>query len=108
MFILSFISRGLEFWSVNHTTVYESSKSKFFKITKFLGENILIIDQMIYCEQMYTRLLNYVDNHYWKYYNGLILLVISKRGTFAPFPSLVILLLVLPCNSIVSGTKSLS
>ena len=30
--------RGLEFWSVNHTSIYENSGSKVFKYTKFLGE----------------------------------------------------------------------
>ena len=35
MFILSSISSDSEFWSVNHTLVYENSDSKVFK---FLGE----------------------------------------------------------------------
>ena len=38
IFILSFISTGLEFWSVNHTSIYENSESKVFKNIKFLGE----------------------------------------------------------------------
>ena len=38
MFILSSISSGLEFWSVNHTSIYESSELKVFKNIKFLGE----------------------------------------------------------------------
>ena len=38
MFILSFISRGSEFWSVNHTSMYENSKLKVFKNIIFLGE----------------------------------------------------------------------
>ena len=38
MFIIFSISRGLEFWSVNHTSIYESSKLKVSKIIKFLGE----------------------------------------------------------------------
>ena len=40
---------------------------------KYLG-NKLIIDQRIYLKQIYTRLLNRVDNHCWQYYNELILL----------------------------------
>ena len=36
MLILSSISSGLEFWSVNH--MYENSELNIFKITKFLGE----------------------------------------------------------------------
>ena len=38
MFILSSISRGLESWSVDHTSIYENSESKVFKNIKFLVE----------------------------------------------------------------------
>ena len=38
MFILSSISSGLEFWSVNYTSIYENSELKVFKNIKFLGE----------------------------------------------------------------------
>ena len=38
MFILSSISRGLEFWSVTQTSMYENSKSKVFKNIKFWSE----------------------------------------------------------------------
>ena len=38
IFILSSISIGLEFWSVNDTSIYENSKSKAFKNIKFLCE----------------------------------------------------------------------
>ena len=38
MLILSFISRGLEFWSVNYTSIYENSELKVFKNIKFFGE----------------------------------------------------------------------
>ena len=38
MSILSSISRGLEFWSVNHTSIYEKSGLKVFKNINFLGE----------------------------------------------------------------------
>ena len=31
MFISFSISRGLEFWSVNHTSIYENSELKVFK-----------------------------------------------------------------------------
>ena len=44
MFILSSFSGGLEFWSVNHTLIYENSESKVF-LKKLFG---VIIDQMIY------------------------------------------------------------
>ena len=38
MFILSSNSRGLEFWSVNHTSIYKNSESNDFKNIKFLDE----------------------------------------------------------------------
>ena len=38
MFILSSISSGLEFWSVNHKSIYENSESKDFKNITFFGE----------------------------------------------------------------------
>ena len=73
MFILSSNSSGLEFWSVNHTSMYKNSESKVFKNIKLLGEisNNWSKDLL---GKMYTRLLNFVDNYYWQCYNGLILL----------------------------------
>ena len=38
MFILSSTFNGLEFWSVNHTSIYEGSELKFFKNVKMLCE----------------------------------------------------------------------
>ena len=38
MFILSSIFSGLEFCSVNRTSIYENSESKVFKNIKFLDE----------------------------------------------------------------------
>ena len=38
MFILSSISSGLEFWPVNHTSIYENSELKVFENIKFMGE----------------------------------------------------------------------
>ena len=38
MFTLSSISRDLEFWSVNHSSMYENSESKVFKNIKHLDE----------------------------------------------------------------------
>ena len=38
MFILSSISSHLEFWSVNHTSVYKNSELNVFKNIKSLGE----------------------------------------------------------------------
>ena len=47
MYVLSFISSGLEFWFVNHTSVYENSESEVFK-NIFFGVKYLTIDQKIY------------------------------------------------------------
>ena len=38
MFILSSISSGLEFWSINNTSIYENPESKVFKNINFSGE----------------------------------------------------------------------
>ena len=38
MFNLSSISKGLQFWSVKQTSIYENSESKVFKNIKFLVE----------------------------------------------------------------------
>ena len=38
MFILSSISRGLEFWSGNHASIYEKFELKSFKNIKTFGE----------------------------------------------------------------------
>ena len=38
MFIFSSISNGLEYWLVNHTSIYENFELKVFKNIKFFGE----------------------------------------------------------------------
>ena len=38
VFILSSISKGLEFWSVNHTLIYKNSESNVFKNKKFSSQ----------------------------------------------------------------------
>ena len=38
MFVLSSSSCGVEFWLVNHTSIYENSESNVFKNIKCLGE----------------------------------------------------------------------
>ena len=47
MFLLSSISRELEFWSVNHTSIYENYELEVFKYIRFLMK-YLILNQMIY------------------------------------------------------------
>ena len=72
MFTFSSISRSLEFWSVNHTSIYENSESKGCKnFLTFL--KYVTINQMIYLEQIHTRLLNLADNRTQQYYSVLIL-----------------------------------
>ena len=38
MFVLSWISNGLELWSLNQVSIYEKSELQVFKNIKFLGE----------------------------------------------------------------------
>ena len=38
MFILSVISSGLKFWSVNHTSIHENSGLKVLNDINFFGE----------------------------------------------------------------------
>ena len=47
MFILFSISRGLEFGSVNHTSIYENSELKVVKNINLLVK-YLVPDQMTY------------------------------------------------------------
>ena len=106
MFILSSVSRDLEFWSVNHNSIYENSELKVFKNINFfdeipsnwpndlLGTNVY--KTLESCWQLLLTVLQCTNTTS----------VISKWGTFSPFSSLVILLLVLPSNYIVSGVKS--
>ena len=62
---------------------------------------------MVNLEQMYIIFLNFVDNYYQQYYNGLILIqqLLSEEHSHLFF-SPVILLSVPPSNFIVSGVKS--
>ena len=107
MFILSSISSGLEFWSVNYTSIYENSDVNFFKKIKLFGElssnclnNLLRINACKTLGSCWWSLLTILQ---WTNTTS----VISKLDTFSPFLSLVILLLLPPSNFIVSGAKSL-
>ena len=73
MFILSSVSSGLELQLVNHNSIYKDTESKDFKNIKVLYEisNNWPND---FLEQMYARLLNFVEIYYWQNYNVLILL----------------------------------
>ena len=61
-FILSSITNGLLFWTINHTSVYEYSELNVFR--NLLVKSV-IIDKMIYLEQMNTKhwiLITITDN----------------------------------------------
>ena len=61
MFTFSSIPTSLEFWSVNHTSMYKNSESKGCK-NLLVCIKYVTINQMIYLEQIHTRLLNLADN----------------------------------------------
>ena len=71
MFILSSISKGLEFWSVNDTSLYEKPESKDFKNIKFSGEiysnwpnNLLetnVYETLEFCEQLLLTTLQCIN-----------------------------------------------
>ena len=69
-FILSSISNGWLFWSVNHTLISSYSELNVFKNIWFVGE----ISNKLTNGLFGTIPLNLVDNHYLQYYNELILL----------------------------------
>ena len=71
MFILSSITSGLEFWSVNYTSIYENSESKVFKNITFLGEISNNWPNDLLGINVY-KTLNLVDNHCWQHYSELI------------------------------------
>ena len=107
MFILSSISSSLEFWSVNHTSIYENSWLNAFKNIYFLGEissnwprDFLGIDSYKTLESCWQPLSTKLQ---WTNTTS----VFSKLGTFSIFLSLVILFLLLARNFIFSGVKSL-
>ena len=63
MLILSSISSGLEFLSVNHTSIYENSESKIFKNMNFVGELPNNWPNDLLATNVYkTRLFNLVEN----------------------------------------------
>ena len=94
IYLLSSISSGLEFWSVNHISIYENSASKVFKHTKLLHElsnnwphnflGINVYKTLESCWQSLFLILKWANTSS----------VISKWGAFLPFFSFVILLLV--------------
>ena len=61
MFILSSMSSSLEFWSVNHNSVYENSELKLLKIWNSWVKYV-ILDQIVILEICNTWFLNIADN----------------------------------------------
>ena len=69
MLFLSSIPSGLEFWSVNYTSVYEHSELNVFKYIKCLGKmssnwpnDLLGIHIYIYIQDSWILLIIIVDN----------------------------------------------
>ena len=69
--ILSSICGGLEFWLVNHTSIYENSESNIFKNINFLGEILNNWPNGLLGANVYKTLNN---DYYWQYKNVLIIL----------------------------------
>ena len=69
IFIFSSISRGLELWLVNHTSMYENSELKVFKNINPLGEISSNWSNNLLGIKLYKTI-----ESCWQYYNGLILL----------------------------------
>ena len=67
------ISIGLEFWSVNHTSIHKNSESNVLKNIKLSGEIFDNWPKDLLGTNVY-KILNFFDNYYWQHYNVLILL----------------------------------
>ena len=79
MFILSSISSGLEFWSVNHTSIYKNYELNVFTSKNALGgisnnwPNKLLGTNVYKTDSIHVY-FNHIDNRCAQYYTGLILL----------------------------------
>ena len=98
------ISSGLEFWSVNNTSVYKNSQLKNFKIIDFFPvKHAVILPSVLLGRNRYKIL----KTCWWSLLTILqwtnTTSVICKWDTFSPVLSLIILFLVLPSNFIISG-----
>ena len=62
MFISFSVYGGLEFWSINHTSIYQNSESKFFKNIKDLDEIFNKGPNDLLGKNVH-KTLNLVDNH---------------------------------------------
>ena len=68
-FVLASISSDLLFWSVNYTSIYETSELKVFKNINLVGK----FSQINYLELVHKKISN-LDNDCQQRYNVLILL----------------------------------
>ena len=73
-FILSSISNGWLFWSVNQTSMSWISELNVFKKIWFAEEISNRLPNGLFGTNVY-KALKLVDNHYWQYYNELVLLL---------------------------------
>ena len=65
MFILSSISRSLEFWSLNHTLIHEESELKGFKNIKVLDKISNNLPKDLFGVNILKSFLNHVDDYCW-------------------------------------------
>ena len=63
IFVLSSICSGLEFRSVDHSSIYENTELKVFLKIKYLDEISNDWPNDLLGTNIYTRLLNPVNNH---------------------------------------------
>ena len=87
MFILSSISKSLEFWSANLTSIYENSELKVFKNIIFFGE----ISSNWPNDLLELIVYKTLESHWWLLLTILqctiTTSVFSKWGTFSLFSS---------------------
>ena len=67
---MSSVYDGWLFWSVNHTSMVWNSELNVFKKKWFFGEISNRLPNGLFGTNVYK---NFVDNHYWQYYNEQIL-----------------------------------
>ena len=85
MFILPSIARGLEFLSVNHTSIYENSELKVFKNIKYFGEISSNLPNGLLGTNVYKTLESCWESLLTILPCTITTSVISKWGAFSPF-----------------------
>ena len=105
-FILSSVSNGWLFWSVNHTSMAWNSELNVFGKIWFFGEIFNELPNDLFGTNVYKTL-----ESCWQSLSLILqwtntTFAISKFGTFSPFLFLVILFSAFPSYFIVSGVNS--